>query len=188
MGGEKIRQDEFVLVREYILKRDKLTWQERQKSEHMVIGKSEGNRIQRYTSFDQKLQDNWLITGFLFSSLSCSYFHSEVSYPFIFPLGKRRASWWIDCCDGCTLNTKLFFSKFQSARTREMQMVGDYWLTKLYSLSLLKKNGNLASSHLWTHFLRRERQFWVLIWPIAKEFSLSSIPPQLKHFQESGLQ
>ena len=134
-----------------------------------------------------KIQDNWLITGFLFSSLSCSYIHSEVSYPFLFPLGKSRASWWIDCCDSCILNTELFFPRFPSARTREMHMVADSWLTKLYSLSLLKKKkkkGNLASSPLWTHFLRRERQFWVcvLIWPIAKEFSLSSIPSSTQAF------
>lgn len=51
--------------------------------------KSERNKVQRCISFDEKLQDN-SDAGFLVSSFSCSYVHSEVSYSFYSPKEKEQ--------------------------------------------------------------------------------------------------
>lgn len=117
-------------------------------------------------------------TGFLFSSPSCSYIHSEVSYPFYYPGEKEEP---LDGLIAVTIPPFIQSSSFPNSsmpgRCKWLGITGSQ--SKLNSSRLLK-NGNL--NHLiyglnFFFFLRKDIQFCVsvLTWSITKEFSISSI-------------
>lgn len=137
--------------------------------------KLEGNKAQRIVIFSQKIQDNsdWYWFS-VFKSLLV--LHSSKFHSVLFSYRKRASTCWVDHCENCTPNAKLFFLMSGYSRAMTLKII---WRFLVTSLTQPSENWQMTPAHLYNCFEDIYFFMYIITWLKPKALSCHGFPPWL---------